>query len=176
MTRQSSLITLSTPQLRPWASKSASAAMPSIISPRQNRRLLPGVVATLQAGDGEQSSDQFVQALGFEVDALERAVRFDAGALMGQGGGHVKTGEWRPQFVRNVVEQSGLGVDRRFQAFRHGVEIAHQLRHLVAAPGSEAARPGAQIARRQTLRSSAQADHRRRSGIAPADNRPGRTK
>jgi hypothetical protein len=66
-----------------------------------------------------------VQSLGFEVDALERAVRLDSCALMGQGGGDVKTGKRRPQFVRNIIEQSRLGVDCGLQAFRHGVEIAH---------------------------------------------------
>ena len=56
---------------------------------------------------------------------------------------------------------NSLIMDRRFQAFRHSVEVAHQLRHLVAAPGRQTARPGAEIARRQTLRGSAQAHYRR---------------
>ena len=149
--------------------------MPSINSAKRHRRLLPRIAATFETRDGQQPTDQFVQAIGFEIDAVERAVSFRAGALPRQRSSYVKTSQRRAEFVGNVIQQSGLRFHRFFKALRHGVEIAHQLRHFVTPSRGKAAGSRGEISCSQPPCGGSKANHRggqvSRQQIA---NKPGR--
>ena len=61
----------------------------------------------------------------------------------------------------NIIQQSGLGVDQIFQAFRHAVEIAHQFGDFVSAAAAYSSCACGQITRGQLLCGFPQPHYRR---------------
>src|SRR5882757_10757009 len=76
----------------------------------ENRCFLPRVASAFEPGNGKQSANEIVKPIGFEIDALQGAMCFHAGALTGQGRSYVQTRKRRPQLMGDVVQQTSLSV------------------------------------------------------------------
>src|ERR1700745_3023226 len=55
---------------------------------RRDRSTTHGIVTAFEAGEGQQAADEFVEAIGFELDALQNAVGLRTRTLPGQPRGH----------------------------------------------------------------------------------------
>ena len=65
---------------------------------------LHGLIAAFKARNRQQSPNQLVQAIGFELDAFQRALSFGSTSLAAQSQRYVQTREWGSQFVRNIIQ------------------------------------------------------------------------
>ena len=79
----------------------------------------------------KQLADQGIEAVGFLLDTVERAIRIVAGA--GQFDGDTKPGQRRTEFVGDVQQQAAFGGEQGFDAVGHSVEGAGELAEFVAA-------------------------------------------
>ena len=109
---------------------------------QQHRRRRHALFSIFEPGQGEQAPNQLVEAAGFELNALEHARALRSGALPRQPKSHVQTRQRRAQLMRNVVQQTRLGLHQSLQTASHSIEIAHQSRDLIvpAALGISGAR------------------------------------
>src|ERR1039458_2852609 len=99
---------------------------------QKNRRRWHALLAVFEPSQGQQAANQFVQAAGFEFDALEHARTFRPGALPRQSQSYIQARQGRTQLMRDVIQQTRLRLYQSFQAAGHGIEIAHQSRNVVA--------------------------------------------
>ena len=107
-----------------------------------------------QPGQGQQLADQLVHAFAFAFDAFQRGVHL-LGLLVGQADGGLQARQRRAQFVRHIMQQTGLAIHEMAQAPRHAVEIAAQVRQFIAALAA-GVKAGRQVAVRGRLEGLAQ--------------------
>ena len=125
---------------------------------------MDAVVAGFQPRDGQQPLDELVQTLGFEFDAVERALGIGGRTLPGQPQGHAEPRQGRAEFMGNIFQQARLRLHQAFNALGHAVEIAHQFGQFITPVPHGGAGAGAQVTRRQPLRRLPQARHRTGQG------------
>src|SRR5580698_564843 len=81
----------------------------------QNRRGGHALLTIFEARQSEQAANEFIEAAGFEFDALKHHRAFRSGALPGQAKRYIQARQGRSQFMRNVIEQTRLRFDQSLQ-------------------------------------------------------------
>lgn len=116
---------------------------------------LSTVCAGLQTLEKQELTDELIESLGLEFDAIEGLRRRLTGFGSRQLKGHRQPRQRRAKLMRHIPEQTLLGAHEGLDTFGHGVEIARQLtdlvspgRHIIFDSGAEVSR--AQISCRPT--------------------------
>jgi len=68
--------------------------------------------AALEASQSKQLANQFIQALRLLLNAVQRSFRGRGTALARKFQRHAQTRQWRAQFVRNICQQTFLGINQ----------------------------------------------------------------
>jgi len=90
-----------------------------------------GRSAAFEPCEVEDLSDQRIQPIGFLLDPVERA-RQVLRILPQQPRRGVQARERRAQFMRQIVQQAGLGGNQGLELLRHAIEVAAQIRDFIA--------------------------------------------
>src|SRR2546430_17134550 len=86
-----------------------------------DRNFLHGLIAALKPRNGEQSPDQLVQTIGFELNALQRALSFGSTALAAWSQRNIQSRQGRTRLVRTIIHNSRLGFHGLLRTVRHCV-------------------------------------------------------
>lgn len=118
--------------------------------------MLQRSAGAFQPRQGEQTAGHRIQPPRFLLDAVEGGHRA-LGLLPGQGDGQLQAGERRSQFMRHVIDELAARQHKLLDLFGHAVEIAGEIRDLVAAAPHARGQTHPQIAARKALQPSRRA-------------------